>query len=172
MKIKELIYRARMQVGDTSKLDFTDYQFLEYYNEGNQLIHMLMAKYLPHKVAKTIAGADTLDMPAEGMFVLSATIDGLDYVYRNQPITKPGATIEIEYVPSAGYKDLEDESGYFSEIESMLVQYMVSRILKVDTNVTVSWDSYFIELARQAGDGSIMRKGYYDYECRRVDYAD
>lgn len=49
MTITQLINRAYMQVGDTSKVNYTPYQFLEYYNEGNQLLCHLIEKYLPEE---------------------------------------------------------------------------------------------------------------------------
>ena len=47
MRVRDLINRAYMQVGDTSQETYTPYQFLEFYNEGNQLLNTLMGKYCP-----------------------------------------------------------------------------------------------------------------------------
>ena len=37
MTVRDLIDRAYMQVGDTSQVNYTPYQFLEFYNEGNHI---------------------------------------------------------------------------------------------------------------------------------------
>lgn len=47
MTIEQLINKAYIQVGDTSHVNYTPYQFLEYYNEGNQLLGHLINKYFP-----------------------------------------------------------------------------------------------------------------------------
>ena len=47
MTVRDLINRAYMQVGDTSQVNYTPYQFLEFYNEGDHILHKLIARYIP-----------------------------------------------------------------------------------------------------------------------------
>ena len=56
MTVRDLIDRAYMQVGDTSQVNYTPYQFLEFYNEGNHILHRLVARYIPDIVSKTESG--------------------------------------------------------------------------------------------------------------------
>lgn len=125
MNIRFLINRAYMQVGDTSHLTYTPYQFLEFYNEGNQILHALAEKYMP-----------------------------------------------MMFDTSAGYKGLEDPSGYPSELESMLVAYMAARIVGGDMSFTQNWENQLYLLGRQQnGSNTVMSRGYYDYDRIRNDYS-
>ena len=101
MTIKQLINRAYMQVGDTSHVNYTPFQFLEHYNEGNQLLCHLITKYMPEEAVDD------------------------------------------------SYKEINDESGWDHFEETMLVHYMVTRILNLDmTALMQEWENWMAEKAR------------------------
>lgn len=79
--------------------------------------------------------------------------------------------LTVVYIPSADYKEIDDESGYPAEIESLLVNYMVARILKADLSFVSGWEDTISEMARQMDDESgFIARGYWPYDCRRTDY--
>lgn len=81
--------------------------------------------------------------------------------------------LTVVYIPSADYKEMDDESGYPAEIESLLVNYMVARILKADLSFVSGWEDMISEMARQMDDESgFVARGYWPYDCRRTDYDD
>ncbi len=124
MTIKQLINRAYMQVGDTSHVNYTPFQFLEYYNEGNQLLCHLISKYMPDE----------------------ATDDS--------------------------YKEIDDESGWDHFEETMLVHYMVTRILNLDiTALLQEWENWIAEKAHsEGGSNVVIARGYWGYDRKRTDY--
>jgi len=173
-----------MQVGDTSQTTYTPYQFLEFYNEGNHLLHSLVIRYLPFILTQkstdfvTSDGIITVDKDVlsienvivDGQVVDNYTVTGV----RTLQVENDGKehTISVDYIPSAGYKKIDDESGYPSEIESMLVYYMVARILKADLSFTQGWGAQLSQLGNNLNGGAFIGRGYYLYDRRRTDYAD
>lgn len=184
MKIDQLINRAFMQVGDTSQTTYTPYQFLEFYNEGNQILHPLAGLYLPYVVQKVFSDRITLNdgitLPESIVIIVKFlmdkkeveeyTIDGISHISLLSDDEEHD--ISIEYIPSTGYKLREDESGYPSELESMLVRYMVARALNIDISFTQMWAGQLSELARNVNGNSFIGRGYYNYDRRRIDYTD
>lgn len=124
MTIKQLINRAYMQVGDTSHVNYTPFQFLEYYNEGNQLLCHLITKYMPDEAVDD------------------------------------------------SYKEIDDESGWDNFEETMLVQYMVTRILNLDMAALLQeWENWIAEKSRsEGGSNVVIARGYWDYDGERTDY--
>lgn len=124
MTIKQLINRAYMQVGDTSHVNYTPFQFLEYYNEGNQLLCHLITKYMPDEAVDD------------------------------------------------SYKEIDDESGWDNFEETMLVHYMVTRILNLDMAALLQeWENWIAEKSRsEGGSNVVIARGYWDYDGERTDY--
>lgn len=190
MKIKQLINRAYMQVGDTSHVNHTPYELLEYYNEGNHILHWLISKYIPAMISnKETIVTNEQDIctkrPINRVISLTVgkeTTDAYTHGYEANTLhvdedIKPGTVITVEYVPTAGYKELDDESGYPAEVESMLVHYMVTKILKGDLSFIGDWESVIADMGSEYdGDGdsnnAFMGRGYWDYDGKRVDYSD
>lgn len=190
MKIKQLINRAYMQVGDTSHVNYTPYEFLEYYNEGNHILHWLISKYIPSMIA--ITETTTTDSPQISTGkpisrIVSLTVgknesDAYTHGYETNSLQidediKPDTTVTVKYIPTAGYKQLDDDSGYPAEIESMLVHYMVTKILKGDLSFIGDWESIIADMGSEYdGDGdsnnAFMGRGYWDYDGKRADYSD
>lgn len=59
MTVRDLIDRAYMQVGDTSQVNYTPYQFLEFYNEGNHILHFILM-YLSATILPPIVAFDRI----------------------------------------------------------------------------------------------------------------
>ena len=155
MIIKDLINRAYMQVGDTSQVNYTPYQFLEFYNEGNHILHKIVLRYIPDILRVTETGVPNRPTIALSSFALQIV------------------SVKDMYGHSADYKEMDDESGYPAEIESLLVNYMVARILKADLSFVSGWEDMISEMARQMDDESgFVARGYWPYDCRRIDYDD
>lgn len=183
MTVKDLINRAYMQVGDTSQVNYTPYQFLEFYNEGNHILHKLIAWYIPDMVSKTESGHQLRPdvalskMALRILSVKDAKGKNVDYDLTAQQLVtakdKSQRGLTVIYIPSADYKEMDDNSGYPAEIESLLVNYMVARILKADLSFVSGWEDTISEMARQMDDESgFIARGYWPYDCRRTDYDD
>lgn len=183
MTVRDLIDRAYMQVGDTSQVNYTPYQFLEFYNEGNHILHRLVARYIPDIVSKTESGHQLLPdvalskMALRILSVKDARGNDIDYdLTAHQLVTAKDKTqrgLTVIYIPSADYKDMSDNSGYPSEMESMLVNYMVARVLKADLSFVSNWENEVSEIARQMDDeNGFIARGYWPYDSRRTDYDD
>ena len=168
MTVRDLIDRAYMQVGDTSQVNYTPYQFLEFYNEGNHILHRLVARYIPDIVSKTESGHQLRpDVALSKMALRILSVKDVKAKDKNQ------RGLTVVYIPSADYKDMDNNSGYPPEIESMLVNYMVARILKADLSFVSNWENEVSEIARQMDDeGGFIARGYWPYDSRRIDYDD
>lgn len=190
MKIKQLINRAYMQVGDTSHVNYTPYEFLEYYNEGNHILHWLISKYIPAMISTTeTIKADSADIEAEkpinrviSLEINKESTDSYTHCYESNTLhvdenIKPGTVITVEYVPTAGYKELDDESGYPAEVESMLVHYMVTKMLKGDISFIGDWEDIIADMGNNydgsgTGGMAFIGRGYWDNDSSRTDYSD
>lgn len=183
MIVRDLIDRAYMQAGDTSQVNYTPYQFLEFYNEGNHILHRLVAQYIPDIVSKTESGHQPRPdvalskMALRILSVKDARGNDIDYdLTAHQLVTakdKNQRGLTVVYIPSADYKGMDDESDYPAEIESLLVNYMVARILKADLSFVSGWEDTISEMARQMDDESgFIARGYWPYDSRRTDYDD
>lgn len=183
MTVRDLIDRAYMQVGDTSQVNYTPYQFLEFYNEGNHILHKLIARYIQDMVSKTESGHQLRPdvalskMALRILSVKDAKGKNIDYdLTAHQLVTakdKNQRGLTVIYIPSADYKEMDDNSGYPAEIESLLVNYMVARILKADLSFVSGWEDTISEIARQMEDeNGFVARGYWTYDCRRTDYDD
>lgn len=190
MKIKQLINRAYMQVGDTSHVNYTPYEFLEYYNEGNHILHWLISKYIPKMISnKETIVTNEQDICTKkpinrviSLMVGKETTDAYTHGYEANTLhidenIKPDTIVTIEYVPTAGYKQLNDESGYPAEVESMLVHYMVTKILKGDISFIGNWEDIIADMGNNydgsgTGGMAFIGRGYWDNDSSRTDYTD
>ncbi len=183
MIIKDLINRAYMQVGDTSQVNYTPYQFLEFYNEGNHILHKIVLWYIPDILRVTETGVPNRPTIALSSFALQIISvkdmygNPADYTMEGHKIITAKSAAQrgltVVYIPSADYKEMDDESGYPAEIESLLVNYMVARILKADLSFVSGWEDTISEMARQMNDESgFIARGYWSYDCGRIDYDD
>lgn len=184
MKVRQLINRAYMQVGDTSQETYTPYQFLEFYNEGNQLLNTLMGKYCPNlgTVTHKDRGTGEIVLPSQCVSIRSVTADGQEvsgYHVLNLQTVKFKADkeqdISVDYVRSAEYKKFDDNSEYPAELETLLIDYIVARIMNIDVSgITGSMIEALRSLnnSSDSESGYVLSKGYWDYDSTRTDYAD
>lgn len=184
MNVKQIVNRAFMQIGDTSQLKYTPYLLCEYYNEGNQLLHSMVAKYMPrYNEKKYVAvGKGLIELPIQAIAINGVSTSERkieDYTVSNlKTITFEAEiedTITVEYVPSCSFKYLTDDSDYPSEFESMLVAYIVTRALGGDVaSVAANWSSIISDIASNSGSNEsvVIAKGYYNYDSPRIDYDD
>lgn len=183
MIIRQLIDRVYMQVGDTLQVNYTPYQFLEFYNEGNQLLNSLIARYAPsmNQSSYTTTAKGRIELPEKAISVNRVFANdkevegyhvlGLQTIVFNSDIEQ---SVTVEYTKTAGYMNLTDESGYIPELESLLVDYMVTRIMNGDiTGIASNMASVCNTLGSQLGSNDVViAKGYWDYDRTRIDYSD
>lgn len=183
MIVRRLIDRAYMQVGDTMQVNYTPYQFLEFYNEGNQLLNSLIARYAPSMNMSTYTAIvkGRIELPEKAIGISRVLVNdkeiegyhvlGLQTILFDSDIEK---SVTVDYMKSAGYAKLADESGYVPELESLLVDYMVTRAMNGDvTGIASNMTSVCSALGSQTGsDDVVIAKGYWDYDRTRIDYSD
>ena len=183
MIIRQLIDRVYMQVGDTLQVSYTPYQFLEFYNEGNQLLNSLIARYAPSMNMSTYTAIvkGRIELPEKAIRISRILVNdkeiegyhvlGLQTILFDSNIEK---SVTVEYTKSDGYAKLADESGYVPELESLLVGYMVTRAMNGDvTGIASNMASVCSALGSQTGsDDVVIAKGYWDYDRTRIDYSD
>ena len=83
-------------------------------------------------------------------------------------------TISVDFIKTAGYKKLSDETDLPAELETLLVDYIVSRVMNIDiSGVSSNMISALQTLNDSLGDanGYVITKGYWDYDCTRTDYT-
>lgn len=172
-----------MQVGDTLQVNYTPYQFLEFYNEGNQLLNSLIARYAPsmNQSSYTTTAKGRIELPEKAISVNRVFANdkevegyhvlGLQTIVFNSDIEQ---SVTVEYTKTVGYMNLTDESGYIPELESLLVDYMVTRIMNGDiTGIASNMASVCNTLGSQLGSNDVViAKGYWDYDRTRIDYSD
>ena len=159
MIIKDLINRAYMQVGDTSQVNYTPYQFLEFYNEGNHILHKIVLRYIPDILRVTETGVPNRPIIALSSFALQiVSVKDMyghpaDYTMEDHKIITAKSAAQrgltVVYIPSA------------------------ARILKADLSFVSGWEDTISEMARQMDDESgFIARGYWPYDSRRTDYDD
>ena len=99
MTVKDLINRAYMQVGDTSQVNYTPYQFLEFYNEGNHILHKIVLRYIPDILRVTETGVPNRPTIALSSFALQ--IISVKDMYGN--LNQVGNETKAKYQTSRKY---------------------------------------------------------------------
>lgn len=182
MNVKQVIYRAFMQIGDTSQEAYTPYQLLEYYNEGNHLLNALISQYCPSLATATYEdrGTGRIVLPFQCIGVLKVKADDAEvqgyHVLNLQTVVFDAdheQKITVDYIKTAGYKTLDDESGLPAELETLLVDYIVYRIMNMDiTSITGNMVSALQSINEGLGNNeSVIAEGYWNYGCKRTDYS-
>lgn len=183
MEVRQIINRAFMQIGDTLQESYTPYLLLEYYNEGNHLLNALIGKYCPSLATETYEGTGTgsVVLPSKCISVLKVTADNKEvegyHVLNLQKVVFDAdteQTISVDFIKTAGYKKLNDETDLPAELETLLVDYIVSRVMNIDiSGVSSNMINALQTLNDSLGDanGYVITKGYWDYDCTRTDYT-
>nr|DAS16352.1 MAG TPA: hypothetical protein [Caudoviricetes sp.] len=182
MNVKQLINRAFMQIGDTSQETYTPYQLLEYYNEGNHLLNALISQYCPSLATATHEdnGTGRIVLPFQCIGVLKVKADDAEvkgyHVLNLQTVVFDAdheQKITVDYIKTAGYKTLDDESDLPAELETLLVDYIVYRVMNLD----ISGISANMVNALQSinnglgGNDCVIAEGYWNYGSKRIDYS-
>ena len=182
MNVKQIVNRAFMQIGDTSQEQYTPYQLLEYYNEGNHLLNALISQYCPSLATATYEdrGTGRIVLPFQCIGVLKVQADNAEvqgyHVLNLQTIVFDAdheQKITVDYIKTAGYKKLDDESGLPSELETLLVDYIVYRVMNMDiTGITANMVNALQSINEGLGNNeSVIAEGYWSYGCKRIDYS-
>nr|DAP06428.1 MAG TPA: hypothetical protein [Caudoviricetes sp.]DAW84243.1 MAG TPA: hypothetical protein [Caudoviricetes sp.] len=182
MNVKQVINRAFMQIGDTPQEQYTPYHLLEYYNEGNHLLNALIGQYCPSLAQATHEdnGTGRITLPGQCISVLNVKADDADvqayHVLNLQTIVFDAdheQKITVDYIMTAGYKKLEDESGLPAELETLLVDYIVYRVMNLDiSGVTANMVNALQSINDGLGNNeSVIAEGYWNYGSKRIDYA-
>lgn len=184
MNVRQLINRAFMQIGDTLQEKYTPYQLLEYYNVGNQILNGLIARLFPdlRTISYTARGRGRIQLPEQAVTIRGVKADNKEvsgYQSLNMQTivfdAEDEQDISVDYVKTAGYKQFTDDSDYPAELESLLVDYIVTRVMDGDlSGVVANMTSILQSLADGASDsnGYVLAKGYFDYDNPRIDYSD
>lgn len=171
-----------MQIGDTSQETYTPYQLLEYYNEGNHLLNALIGQYC-HSLAMAThedTGRGRIVLPFQCISVLKVKADDAEvqayHVLNLQTVVFDDETerkITVDYIKTAGYKTLDDESGLPAELETLLVDYIVYRVMNMDiSGITANMVNALQTINNGlGGNDCVIAEGYWDYGCKRIDYA-
>ena len=182
MNVKQIVNRAFMQIGDTSQETYTPYQLLEYYNEGNHLLNALISQYCPSLATATHEdnGTGRIVLPFQCIGVLKVKADDAEvqgyHVLNLQTVVFDAdheQKITVDYIKTAGYKTLDDESGLPAELETLLVDYIVYRVMNMDiTGITSNMVNALQTINSGLGENDcIIAEGYWDYGCKRTDYS-
>lgn len=183
MEVRQIVNRAFMQIGDTLQESYTPYLLLEYYNEGNHLLNALIGKYCPSLATDTHTGTGkgSIELPFKCISVLKVTADNKEvegyHVLNLKKVVfdaEREQDISIDYIKTAGYKKLSDESDLPAELETLLVDYIVSRVMNIDVSgVSSNMISALQTLNESMGDtnGCVITKGYWNYDRTRTDYT-
>nr|DAU74297.1 MAG TPA: hypothetical protein [Caudoviricetes sp.] len=182
MNVKQIVNRAFMQIGDTPQETYTPYQLLEYYNEGNHLLNALIGQYCPSLATATYEdrGTGRIVLPFQCIGVLKVKADDAEvqgyHVLNLQTVVFDAdheQKITVDYIKTAGYKTLDDESGLPAELETLLVDYIVYRIMNMDiTGITGNMVSALQSINNGLGNNeSVIAEGYWNYGCKRTDYS-
>lgn len=171
-----------MQIGDTPQETYTPYQLLEYYNEGNHLLNALISQYCPSLATATYEdrGTGRIVLPFQCIGILKVKADDAEvqgyHVLNLQTVVFDAdheQKITVDYIQTAGYKGLDDESGLPAELETLLVDYIVYRIMNMDiTGITGNMVSALQSINNGLGNNeSVIAEGYWNYGCKRTDYS-
>lgn len=180
MNIKQIVNRAFMQIGDTPQEQYTPYHLLEYYNEGNHLLNALISQYCPSLATATYEdrGTGRIVLPFQCIGVLKVKADDAEvqgyHVLNLQTVVFDAdheQKITVDYIKTAGYKTLDDESGLPAELETLLVDYVVYRVMNMDiTGITGNMVSALQSINNGLGNNeSVIAEGYWNYGCKRAD---
>ena len=125
-------------------------------------------------------GTGRITLPGQCISVLNVKADDADvqayHVLNLQTIVFDAdheQKITVDYIKTAGYKRLEDESGLPAELETLLVDYIVYRVMNLDiSGVTANMVNALQSINEGLGNNeSVIAEGYWNYDSTRTDYA-
>lgn len=81
--------------------------------------------------------------------------------------------ITVDYIKTAGYKMLEDESDLPAELETLLVDYIVYRVMNLDiSGITGNMINALQSINNGlGGNDCVIAEGYWNYGRKRIDYS-
>lgn len=187
--ISELLVQARFELKDLDKNQYSDYQLIEKYNEGNKILRKLILDNFPSMLAITETGTITNslttltkktlrinDIRVNGNKVckidLSQVQDktktGTPIYYQMinlntlswYPVPDKEYTYEVLYIPEGTPMDETTDSGYPSEIELLLVQFIVSRLTGTD-DITTTWASEIGNILGNLANDTTVIQSYW-----------
>ena len=189
MLISELIGRASVQAGDAAQVKFSPWQLLNAYNDANKIMRKVLLDSFPRLLEKTETIATTSGNPIalekKALRITDVRIDGgkiypldITLVADISAVGKPNNyymvdmstmafyplpngeySARVVYIPTFTEVDDTQDSGYPSEIESLLIGYMASVVQGADTGA----DTWSVTVGELMGsiDGDVVTIGGY-----------
>ena len=190
MLVSEIIARAFVKAGDAGQTTYSPFQMLNAYNDANRIVHKVILDSFPDMIEVTQTTNTTAGQPltltskalritdvrvennkiypinSKEIDDLNATGKPENYYMANlssmkfYPLPNAIYSVSVTYVPSYTDALTTDESGYPSEIEMLMLAYMVALLTGQDTGATTLADEVS-KILGNVNNETMMIRGYY-----------
>jgi hypothetical protein len=189
--VAQVLSKIRFGIKDMEQTSFSDYQLLEFYNAGNKILRKLILDQFPSMltitdIGDTIVGSgNTLtnkalritDVRINGAKVNKiditqvadktisgkpcgyylTSLDGISWY----PLPDSTYAYEVSYVPSVAELTDTDDTGYPSEIELLIVDYVISMANGTGQDTVTDWGQEISNILGNVDSETTIVSGYW-----------
>lgn len=198
--ISELLLSIKYELKDVAGDNFSDYVIMDQYNKGNKLLRKTILKHLPMQLAEEITGTvlagQPIVMPKKPIKFIDVRINNclinktsLNNIYdktktgqpiayyllnmntiKTYPIADKDYPYEITYIAESTTMFETDDSGYQTDVEQLLVRYVVATLTGQGFDLVAEYNSTIAEMLGGIETGVTVIDGYDSYYSNRGDY--
>jgi hypothetical protein len=198
--INELLLSANYELKNIGFDVFNSYELMDRYNKGNKLLRKTILDHMPMQLSEEITGTvnagESLAMAKKPIKIIdfrlnkhpvtkvslseipdkTRTGEPRRYYLLNTnvvkfyPIPDKSYDYEITYIPETENMEDTDDSGYQTDVEELLVQYIVAVLSGNGFDLVAEYNSTIGKLLGNIETGVTVVDGYYSGSCGRGDY--
>lgn len=189
--INTLLLSARYKLQDVAGSTFSDYVLMDQYNNGNKILRNTILDHLPMQLSEKITGTvlvnDVITIPKKPIKFIDIRINkrrvnkiniteipdltttGEPRAYyltgtsTMNPYPIPDKTYDyvITYIPESITMQNTDDSGYQTDVEELLVQYIVAMLSGKGFDLVAEYNATIGKLLGGIETGVTVIDGYY-----------
>jgi hypothetical protein len=198
--INTLLLSMRYELQDITGDTYSDYVLIDQYNKGNKLLRKTILDHLPMQLAEEVTGSvlagESIAIAKKPIKfidvrvnkrkidkvsvseILDKTTTGEPRAYyllntstiKLYPIPDKTYSYEITYIPESATMAEIDDSGYQTDVEELLVRYVVASLTGKGFDLIAEYNSTIGSLLSGIETGVTVVNGYYS-DCEgRGDY--
>jgi hypothetical protein len=198
--INELLLSINYELSNTNGDKFSPYVVLDQYNKGNKLLRKTILDHLPMQLAEEITGTvnygESITMLKKPIKIIDIrigkqtinkislneisdkTATGRPQAYyllntniiKLYPICDGIYPYEITYIPESVTMTDDVDSGYQTDVEQLLVRYVVDTLLGKNFDLVAEYNSNIGRLLSGIETGVTIINGYDNQYIKRGDY--
>jgi hypothetical protein len=198
--INELLLSANYELKNIEGDLFSPYVLMDQYNKGNKLLRKTILDHFPMQLAEEVTGTvnagesitivkkpiKIIDFRVNKKRVFKIYLSGIpDKTITGQPThyyllntstvklyptPDKSYSYDMTYIPESVNMEDTDDSGYQTDVEQLLIRYMVATLSGQGFDLAVEYNRTIGSMLSALETGVTVVDGYYEGGCRGGDY--